>query len=158
MSAMHESLTFDLPASHWVPLCVSRLHYHVTWTTRGRKPVLVGRRADAARAVLGLLAQERGVRLEGVAVLPDRVHLIVSLRPTDCAATVVRELRGRSALRLLRELPELRVALGGHLVWGETYGVSTVSPGKLGQRAARLARAEADALARSASLLPCSSC
>jgi putative transposase len=158
MSAMHESLTFDLPASHWVPQCVSRLHYHVTWTTRGNKPVLVGRRAETARAVLSLLAQERGVRLEAVAVLPDRVHLVASLRPTDCAASVVRELRGKSALRLLREQPDLRVALGGHLVWGETYGIATVSPGKLTARAARLARSEADAVARSAPLQPCSSC
>jgi len=158
MSAMHESLTFDLPASHWVPLCVSRLHFHVTWTTRGRQAVLTGRRVETARAILNLLAQERGVRLEAVAVLPDRVHLIASLRPTDCVASVVRELRGKSALRLLRELPELRVALGGHLMWNETYGIATVSPGKLAQRTARLARVEADARARSASLLPCSSC
>jgi putative transposase len=158
MSAMHESLTFDLPASHWTPLCVSRLHYHVTWTTRGNRPVLTGLRAETVRAVLNLLAQERGVRLETVAVLPDRVHLVVSLRPTDCAASVVRELRGKSALRLLRELPELRVALGGNLVWSEAYGIATVSPGKLAQRAARLARAAAEAVARSASLPPCSSC
>jgi len=75
-------------------------------------------------------------------VLADRVHLILSLRPTDCAASVVRELRGRSALALLRELPELRVALGGNLLWGETYGISTVSPGKLTQRLSRLARLE----------------
>jgi len=55
---------------------------------------------------------------------------------------VVRELRGRSALALLRELPELRVALGGNLLWGETYGISTVSPGKLTHRLSRLARLE----------------
>jgi putative transposase len=157
MSAMHDSLSFDLPTSHWTPLCVSRLHYHVSWTTRGRKPVFTGQRADTARSVLNLLAQERGVRLEAVSVLADRVHLILSLRPTDCAASVVRELRGKSALRLLRELPELRVALGGNLVWGESYGISTVSPARLAQRAARLARTAADALARSATLLPCSS-
>jgi putative transposase len=154
---MNETLTYDLPASHWVPLCISRLHYHVTWTTRGRKPVFVGRRVETARSVLHLLARERGVRLEGVAVLPDRVHVVVSLRPTDCVAAVVRELRGKSALALLSELPELRVALGGNLVWGETYGISTVSPGKLLQRMARLARSETECLVRSEPLLPCSS-
>lgn len=132
----------DTLAPHWAPLCVSRLHYHVTWPTRGRKAVLQGRRVEAVRSALQVLARERGVKLETVAVLADRVHLILSLRPTDCAASVVRELRGRSALALLRELPELRVALGGNLLWGETYGISTVSPGKLTQRLSRLARLE----------------
>lgn len=157
MSAMHDPIAYDQPGSHWAPLCVSRLHYHVTWTTRDRKAVLIGKRAVAARAVLSQLAEERKVRLEAAAVLPDRVHLVVSLRPTDAAAGVVRELRGRSALRLLRELPELRVALGGNLLWNETYGVATVSPGKLAALAARLGRAESDARARSGTLLPCSS-
>ena len=139
MSAAH---SFAAIAPHWAPLCVSRLHYHVTWTTRGRKSVLTGKRVEAVRSSLQILARERGVKLETVAVLEDRLHLVLSLRPTDCAASVVRELRGRSALALLRELPELRVALGGNLLWGETYGISTVSPGKLAPRLAKLARLE----------------
>ena len=129
-------------APHWVPLCVSRLHYHVTWTTRGHKAVLTGRRPDAVRASMQLLARERGIKLEAVGVLEDRVHLVLSLRPTDCAASVVRELRGRSALALMRELPELRVALGGNLLWSENYGISTVSPGRLAQRLERISKLE----------------
>ena len=145
MSAVH-SFAVTL-APHWVPLCVSRLHYHVTWTTRGHKAVLNVRRAEFVRSSLQVLARERGIKLEAVTVLEDRVHLVLSLRPTDCAASVVRELRGRSALALLRELPELRVALGGNLLWGETYGIATVSPGKLAQRLARLARLESGSAA-----------
>ncbi len=157
MSAVHDAVAYDLPASHWAPLCISRLHYQVTWTTRGRKPVLSGQRAETARSVLSLLAQERGVRLEAASVLADRVRLIVSLRPTDCAASVVRELRGKSALRLLRELPELRVALGGNLLWSESYGISTVSPARLASRRTRLAQAESSPSGRSQALHSCSS-
>jgi len=138
MSAI-QSLSPSL-APHWVPLCVSRLHYHVTWTSRGRIPVFTGRRAKVASEMLRRLAGERGVQLEAISVRPDRVHLILSLRPNDRVASVVRELRGRSALSLLQELPELRVALGGNLLWSETYGIATVSPGKLAARVARLSR------------------
>ena len=140
MSAMHETELPGDASSTWSRLCVSRLHYHVTWTTRGRAAVLTPARADVARALLHGLAHKRAVRLEGVAVLPDRVHLLLSLRPSDCAGSVVRELRGRSALLLMRELPELRVALGGNLLWSETYGISTVSPGSLAPRVAKLER------------------
>lgn len=156
MSALHDSLSTN-PSPHWVPQCVSRLYYHVTWTTRGKRPVLIGIRKDAARAVLTRLAQDRGVRLESLAVLPDRVHLLLSLRPTDCAASVVRELRGRSALRLLADQPDLRVALGGHLVWSESYGISTVSPGRLAQRASRLSRLESEPSCGEDSWDPCTS-
>jgi putative transposase len=116
------------------------------------------RRADVARALLHGLAHKRGVRLEGLAVLPDRVHLLLSLRTSDCAGSVVRELRGRSALLLLRELPELRVALGGHLLWSETYGISTVSPGALAPRVAKLERMNGAHPAGEAESARCSSC
>jgi putative transposase len=139
MSALYDSVAADL-GPHWIPRCVAQLVYHVTWTTRGKKPVLTGRRVKALREVLSALVNERGVRMEAIGVLPDRVHLLLTLRPTDCAASVVRELRGRSALRLFQELPELRVALGGNLLWNETYGIATVSPGILSKRIARLAR------------------
>ena len=158
MSAIHESDLSDVPASSWRRLCVSRLHYSVTWTTRGRAPVMTPNRAAVARTLLHGLAHKRGVRLESMAVLPDRVHLLLSLRPSDCAGSVVRELRGRSALLLLRELPELRVALGGHLLWSETYGISTVSPGALASRVNKMERMNGAHPAGSAESARCSSC
>ena len=75
-------------------------------------------------------------------VLPEKVHLLISLQPSDCVGSIVRELKGRSALDLLAKRPDLRVSLGGNLVWNETYGISTVSPGNLDRRKARLERVQ----------------
>ena len=137
MSTLAHSILPELPA-HWSRLCVSRLHYHVTWFTRGKKPVLTPDRREALHAILQELSGRLGIQLEGVALQSDRVHLLVSVQPTESVGTVVRELKGRSALELLDRRPDLRVSLGGNLMWTETYGVSTVSPMGVERRKARL--------------------
>ena len=122
----------------WQPVCVARLHYHLSWSTRGRAAVLVGRRAEALRSILEELCQEHGLHLQALAVTPAQVRLVVSLRPSQLAASVVRELKGRSALALLRRCPDLRVALGGHLAWNDRYALATVSPRQLTRLVERL--------------------
>jgi len=122
----------------WQPVCVARLHYHLAWNTRGKAPVLVGRRAGALRSLLEEMCRERGLLLQAVAITPTQVRLVVSLRPSQLAASVVRELKGRSALALLRACPDLRVALGGHLAWNDRYALATVSPRQLARLVERL--------------------
>lgn len=137
MSTLAHSILPELPA-HWSRLCVSRLHYHVTWYTRGKKPVLTPDRREALQEILHELSGRLGIQMEAVTLQADRVHLLVSVQPTESVGTVIRELKGRSALELLDRRPDLRVSLGGHLMWTETYGVSTVSPMGLERRKARL--------------------
>jgi REP element-mobilizing transposase RayT len=122
----------------WQPVCIARLHYHLTWSARGKSPVLVGKRALALRTILEGLCQERGILLQAVAITPSQVRLVVSLRPSQLAASVVRELKGRSALALLRQCPDLRVALGGNLAWNDRYALATVSPKQLPRLTERL--------------------
>jgi len=135
------SLALSVPASSfssirssergWQPVCVARLHYHLSWSTRGKSPVLTGKRVLALRTVLEDLCRERGILLQAVSITPTQVRLVVSLRPSQLAASIVRELKGRSALALLRQCPDVRVALGGNLAWNDRYALATVSPRQL---------------------------
>ena len=122
----------------WMPVCVARLHYHLTWSTRGKAPVLVGNRVATLRAIVDALCKERGIQLQAMAVTPSQVRLVVSLRPSQLAASVVRELKGRSALALLRQCPDVRVSLGGNLAWNDRYAMATVSPRQLPRLTAKL--------------------
>lgn len=126
-------------AREWQPVCIARLHYHLAWSTRGKSPVLTGKRETALRTILTDLCQERGFLLQAVAITPAQVRLVVSLRPSQLAASVVRELKGRSALTLLRHCPDLRVALGGNLAWNDRYALATVSPRQLPRLVGKLA-------------------
>ena len=111
----------------WEPIYRSQLHYLVTWSTRGRKPVLKERHVRAIQDLIRLACEERGYALLEVMGSPDHVHVLVALRPSQSVASVVRELKGRTGLALLSQCPELRVWLGGNLAWDERYAVETVS-------------------------------
>ncbi len=122
----------------WEPVYRSRLQYLVTWSTRGRKPVLKERHARRLQELTPRLCEERGFALLGFAVGQDHVHVLIGLRPSQSVATAVRELKSRAGLELLADFPELRVWLGGNLLWDERYAVETVSAARLARIQERL--------------------
>jgi len=115
----------------WEPVYRSQLHYLVTWSTRGRKPVLKERHVERLQHLIPQLCEERTISLIDVVAGPDHVHVLFGLRPAQSVASAVRELKGRTGTILMDQHPELRVWLGGHLLWDERYAVETVSPTRL---------------------------
>ena len=111
----------------WEPVYRSRLQYLITWSTRGRKPVLRDRHTNTLAQLIPAICEERGVQLLDLAAGEDHVHALIALRPTQSVASVVREVKGRAGLELMVRHPELRVWLGGNLVWDERYAVETIS-------------------------------
>jgi putative transposase len=122
----------------WEPVYRSQLHYLVTWSTRGRKPVLKDRHLAMLGEMVAALCDERGIALLEVAAAQDHVHVLFGLRPAQSVASAVRELKGRTGMALLSRFPELRVWLGGNLMWDERYAVETVSPARLPKVQSRL--------------------
>ena len=112
----------------WEPLYRSQLHYLVTWSTRGRRPVLKDRHINAIHALVRSACEDRDFGLVEVVAGTDHVHVLFGLKPAQSVASAVRELKGRTTKELLEKYPELRVWLRGNLVWDERYAVETVSP------------------------------
>jgi putative transposase len=123
----------------WEPIYRSQLHYLITWSTRGRRPVLKDRHLEAIQSLVRAACDERGYELVEVVAGADHVHVLVGLKPAQSVASAVRELKGRTTMSLLQSHPELRVWLRGNLVWDERYAVETVSPLRLDAMRARLA-------------------
>ena len=115
----------------WEPLYRSQLHYLVTWSTRGRRPVLKDRHVQSLQTLVRQACEERGFTLVEVTAAADHVHLLIGLKPVQSVATAVREIKGRLGIALLSQHPELRVWLRGNLVWDERYSVETVSAVRL---------------------------
>ena len=122
----------------WEPLCRSQLHYVVTWSTRGRRPVLKDRHVAVLGEMVAGLCEERGYVLLETTAAQDHVHVLIGLRPAQSVASAVRELKGKTGLALMSRFPELRVWLGGNLMWDERYAVETVSPARLQKVQSRL--------------------
>jgi len=124
----------------WEPLYRSHLHYLVTWSTRGRRPVLKERHLQALQSLIRTACEERGFSLVEMVAGHDHVHVLFGLKPAQSVASAVRELKGRSSVTLLERFPELRVWLRGNLVWDERYSVETVSPLRVDRIRGRLAQ------------------
>jgi len=114
-------------SNRWEPIYRSQLHYLVTWSTRGRRPVLKERHIEALKALIRTTSEERDFDLVDVVAGQDHVHVLFGLRPAQSVASAVRELKGRTSMALMAQFPELRVWLRGNLVWDERYAVETVS-------------------------------
>ena len=122
----------------WEPVYRSQLHYLVTWNTRGRKPVLKDHHLAVLGEMVTSLCEERGITLLETSAAHDHVHVLFGLRPAQSVASAVRELKGKTGLALMSRFPELRVWLGGNLMWDERYSVETVSPARLPKVQSRL--------------------
>ena len=60
---------------------VYEIHLHVVWTTKYRKPVLVGEVAVRVRDIVREICGERDIKIMKGHVSKDHVHLLVSIPP-----------------------------------------------------------------------------
>ena len=106
---------------------VYSLQYHLVWCTKYRKPVLVGNIADEIGSSLQTTAEELGITIDVMEVMPDHIHILFQAKPQLRLSDAVKILKGNSARWLFLAHPEIKKQLwGGHL-WNPSYCVVTVS-------------------------------
>ena len=105
--------------------------YHLIWTPRYRKRVLVGAvEARLKEIIFGVLAELGGQVIE-VEVMADHVHLLAEVPPTVPLSKLMQLLKGRSSRLLRQEFPRWRSARMRSL-WSPWWFVSTVGGALLG--------------------------
>ncbi len=91
-----------------------RTYYHLIWATKDQKPLITPDMESKVTAYLIRKANELGVRVYAIIVMPDHVHLIVAIPPRMAVADVVKHLKGFVSF-----------ALGSGFAWQRGYGVMT---------------------------------
>jgi len=99
--------------------------YHVVIVPKFRKKVFYGRLRRQVGAILRELCRQRGIELVEGHAMPDHVHLCLSIPPKYSVAYAIGFLKGKSAVRIHRELLHERRMTGLHF-WAAGYCVSTV--------------------------------
>jgi putative transposase len=99
--------------------------YHVVIVPKYRRKALYGNLRRQIGRVLRDLCRQRGVTLVEGHAMPDHVHLCLSIPPRYSVAHTVGFLKGKSAVRIHRELLRERRLTGLHF-WAVGYCVSTV--------------------------------
>ena len=99
--------------------------YHVVFVPKYRKKVIYGKLRAKIGKMLRELCRQKGVELlEGHAVL-DHIHVCLSIPPKYSVSQVIGFLKGKTAVRIHRELIGERRLKGLHF-WARGYCVSTV--------------------------------
>ena len=109
----------DLSHVRWDCMC------HVVIIPKYRRKVFYGRLRRKMGGILRELCRQRGIELLEGHAMPDHVHLCLSIPPKYSVAYTIGFLKGKSAVRIPRELLRERRMTGLHF-WATGYCVSTV--------------------------------
>jgi putative transposase len=99
-------------------------HYHVVWCPKYRRKVLVHGIDERLKQIVQEVCTERSAVREEIEVMPDHIHLLVSVDPQFGIHRLIRLLKGRSSRILRQEYPSLKTRLPTR--WTNSYFVATV--------------------------------
>ena len=99
--------------------------YHVVFIPKYRQKVLYGRLRSRVGRILRELCEQRGVELLEGHAMPDHVHMCLSIPPKYSVSHTIGFLKGKSAVRIHRELLNKK-RMTGLRFWARGYCVSTV--------------------------------
>jgi len=99
--------------------------YHIVFIRKYRKKVLYGKLRGQVGEVLRDLCRQRGMELLEGHLMPDHVHMCVSIPPKLSVSHSIGFLKGKSAVIIHRRLLGQRRLTGLHF-WAPGYCVSTV--------------------------------
>ena len=82
--------------------------YHLVWTPKRRKAVLVGAIARECERLIRAKCQEQVWNVLQIAIQSDHVHLFVQVSPDVSASQVVKSVKGVTSRYLRRDFPQLK--------------------------------------------------
>jgi putative transposase len=99
--------------------------YHVVFTPKYRRKAFYGSTRRRIGEILPDLCKQRGIELLEGHAMPDHIHVVLSIPPKLSVANTVGFLKGKSAVRIDRELLRNRRMTGLHFC-AVGHSVSTI--------------------------------
>ena len=100
--------------------------YHVVFIPKYRKKSIFGQIRVDLGDVLRRLAEQKESRIEEGHLMPDHVHMMISIPPKHAVSSVVGYIKGKSAIHIARRYAERKRNFVGQHFWARGYFVSTV--------------------------------
>jgi putative transposase len=99
--------------------------YHVVIIPKYRKRKLYGKVRKHVGEVLREVCRQRGIAVVEGHVMPDHIHMCLSIPPKHSVAFAIGFIKGKSAVRIHRQILRVKRVTGLHF-WSRGYCVSTV--------------------------------
>jgi putative transposase len=98
----------------------------VVFIPKYRTKAIYGQLRRELGGVFRNLAQQKEREIEEGHLMPDHVHMMISIPPKYAVAQVVGYIKGKSAIYIARNFTERRRNFVGQHFWARGYFVSTV--------------------------------
>ena len=100
--------------------------YHIVFSPKYRRKVIYNQIRTGIGEILRTLCQYKGIEIHEGHLMPDHVHLLMSIPPKYSVSSVMGYLKGKSALMIFERHANLKYKYGNRHFWCEGYYVSTV--------------------------------
>ena len=100
--------------------------YHIVFTPKYRRKAIYNQYKSSMREILRQLCRYKGVEIIEGHLMPDHIHMLVSIPPKISVSSFMGYLKGKSALMMFDKHANLKYKYGNRHFWAEGYYVSTV--------------------------------
>jgi putative transposase len=100
--------------------------YHIVFTPKYRRKIIYNQYRKSVGEILGQLCGYKGVEIIEGHLMPDHVHMLVSIPPKISISSFMGYLKGKSALMMFDKHANLKYKFGNRHFWAEGYYVSAV--------------------------------
>ena len=108
--------------SHTKWLC----KYHIVFTPKYRRKAIYGQYKESIGKILRQLCGYKGIEIVEGHLMPDHIHMLVSIPPKYSVSQFMEYLKGKSSLMIFDKHANLKYKFGNRHFWAEGYYVSTV--------------------------------
>ena len=100
--------------------------YHIVFTPKYRRKVIYNQYRSSLGEIFRRLCSYKGVEIIEGHLMPDHVHMLVSILPRISVSSFMGYLKGKSALMMFDKHANLKYKFGNRHFWAKGYYVSTV--------------------------------
>ena len=99
--------------------------YHIVFTPKYRRKIIFAQLRESIRDILKNLCKYKGVEILEGHLMPDHVHMLVSIPPKISVSSFMGYLKGKSTLMIYDRHPELQ-SKWDKAFWTRGYYVETI--------------------------------
>ena len=100
--------------------------YHIVFIPKYRRKVIYNQLRKDISGYISTLCRYKGVEIIEGHMMPDHVHLVLSIPPKMLVSSFMGYLKGKSSLMIFENHANLKYRFGNRKFWAEGYYVSTV--------------------------------
>ena len=100
--------------------------YHIVFTPKYRRKIIYNQYKESIRDILKQLCVYKGVEIIEGHLMPDHIHMLVSIPPKYSVSQFMGYLKGKSGLMMFQRFGNIKFAYRNREFWCKGYYVNTV--------------------------------